>query len=381
MKRCFLVVGLIFPVWLFGDPSLIKYTSPDKTFSLKMGGRIMNDWAFFSADREVETVAGELKEGTEFRRARLYISGTLYQRVGFKAQYDFASGEAVFKDVYLDFKRIMGKASLKVGHFKEPFSLEELTSSKYITFMERAMLVEAFAPSRNTGFFMHHATNRFTWGLGAFKDADSQGKGGDTWAFTTRLAGTPLYQHEGKVLLHLGIAFSLRDPLDHKVRVRTRPEAHLFPTRLVDTHTINSDGYQIAGVEAAGVQGPFSLQGEFIQGKVDLLEGTSVTFQGYYLFVSFFLTGEHRPYKKGAFSRVKPHQNLGQGPGAWEIALRYSTIDLTDELVKGGEEENLTLGVNWYLNPYMRIMANYIYGDIIDLGKFHTLMMRFQVDF
>jgi phosphate-selective porin OprO/OprP len=104
------------------------------------------------------------------------------------------------------------------------------------------------------------------------------------------------------------------------------------------------------------------------------------------LYVSYFLTGEHRSYSKnkGAFDRVKPKQNFGldkeKGWGAWEIAGRYSYLDLSDGGISGGELDDFTLGVNWYLYPNVRIMGNYIFADLDDVGETSIFQMRFQVD-
>ena len=116
---------------------------------LKIGGRLMIDWLWSSEDKEIRQDVGEQEDGVEIRRARLYFSGLIYDNVEYKLQFDFAGGDVDLKDAYLgltDFP--LGK--LRMGHFKEPFSLEELTSSKYITFLERA-LPNIFTPSRNTG--------------------------------------------------------------------------------------------------------------------------------------------------------------------------------------------------------------------------------------
>jgi phosphate-selective porin OprO/OprP len=99
----------------------------------------------------------------------------------------------------------------------------------------------------------------------------------------------------------------------------------------------------------------------------------------------YYLTGEHRRYKTraGAFDRQKPKSIFGKdgGKGAWEIALRYSTLDLNDGPVLGGKEDNLTLALNWYLNPATRLMINLVHADIADLGESDFLLARWQVDF
>lgn len=129
----------------------LRIQSPDGSVKLKIGGRIMNDWGFFSADDAVESAVGDLENGTEFRRSRLFVSGRLNEHYDFKAQYDFADDPGPeFKDVYVGLVSVEGVPDMRAGHFKEPFGLDELTSSKYGMFMERSLTAE-FAPSRNTG--------------------------------------------------------------------------------------------------------------------------------------------------------------------------------------------------------------------------------------
>jgi GNAT superfamily N-acetyltransferase len=103
----------------------------------------------------------------EFRRAGLYASGTLWKDYLLKAQYDFAGGDADWKDVYLGMENIPVVGTLLVGQMHEPFSLEELTSSNYITFMERSLPTGAFALSRKTGIRASDAvlSKRMTWAV------------------------------------------------------------------------------------------------------------------------------------------------------------------------------------------------------------------------
>ncbi len=109
--------------------------------------------------------------------------------------------------------------------------------------------------------------------------------------------------------------------------------------------------------------GPFSLQGEYFWTNTDAPDVDDPSFTGWYAFGSWFVTGESRTYNDGAFDRVKPTNNfyIGQpGWGAVELALRYSALDLTDGGIEGGEQQNVTVGINWYLNPSYRIMLNYV---------------------
>ena len=153
----------------------LRLETQDKEFQLKLGGRIQYDSLWISEDDDVKTMIGEQEDGTEFRRVRLYAEGLVYGNMEYKLQVDFAGGGADLKDVYLGLTDLcIGK--LRVGHFKEPFSLDELTSAKYITFLERG-LPNAFAPSRNSGFMLHDTAldGRATWAIGVFRDTDDTG--------------------------------------------------------------------------------------------------------------------------------------------------------------------------------------------------------------
>lgn len=369
----------------------------------KFGGRIMNDWVFWTErDNEVEDAVGTLEDGTEFRRARLFVSGTLYEQVNYKLQLDFAGGDADLKDAYMSLTKLAAVGSVKVGHFKEPFGLEQLTSSKYITFLERS-LPDVFAPGRSTGIMFNNSVleNRATWAVGGFRDADSYGDSDDedsNFDVTARLTALPWYGNEGRQLLHVGAAYSIRRPDGDSLRYRQRPEIHLSP-RFVDTESISADGVNLLGVEAAFVLGPASLQAEYMMADVDATSGSNPDFSGYYVMASYWLTGqEHRTYKtsSGTFSRVKPSENfLGDegGAGAWELAVRYSALDLKDTWVTttdedetvedthGGELDNVTVGLNWHLNPKTRVMWNYVMADLNNVGDADAATMRFQVDF
>ncbi|MCS7312780.1 MAG: OprO/OprP family phosphate-selective porin [Acidobacteria bacterium] len=353
---------------------------------IKVGGRIQNDWSLVATGRDVEPVVGSLTTGTRFRRARVLVEGTLDKRVEFRAEYEFAGGQAGFTDVYIGLKGIPGLGQLRVGHFKEPFSLEELTSARFITFNERS-LPNVFVPARNTGVMVGNAVlkNRLTWAAGVFRDTNTfgDGEGDGEYSLTGRLTGLPWYADKGQRLIHVGVAFSQRKPDGDQVRFRLRPEVSIAPN-FVDTRDIRVDGSRLLGAEGAVVFGPFSVQGEYITTTLDRVTGSDVTFAGYYVYASVFLTGEHRPYRTstGVFDRVKPRKSLADGgPGAFEIAVRYSWLDLDDQDIRGGRLADLTVGLNWYLNGNTAIKINYVRADRRDVGTAQFLVTRFQVDF
>jgi len=386
----------------------ISFETNDGKIQLHFGGRIHNDWFWYDQDKSLQRMV-DLEDGTEFRRARIYFSGTLHENINFKAEYDLADGDADFKDVYLELSDIPGLQNLRLGQFKEPFSLDELTSSNDLTFLERA-LPNVFAPSRSTGAMIHGAFlgeekhERMSVALGVFRASDDYGNdaGDGEYSGTIRVTGLPWYKDGGRQLIHLGAAYTHRNP-DDTIRLRERPESH-GAARFVDTGDFDADSIDAFAFEGALVYGSFSLQGEYFMNDIETRYLGDRDFDGYYAQASYFLTGEHRTYKNssGVFGRVKPKRNFkyhgeDRGWGAWEVALRYSKIDLEDghttylqrafgldRQIWGGEEDNITLGLNWYLNPNARVMLNYINADIdsrVYRGDLNIFQSRFQLAF
>ena len=377
------------PYWKEG----LHFDSADGDFKLQIGGRTQVDFAKFNQDGSLKTGVGDVENGVEFRRARFHIRGTIYEDYAFKAQYDFAGGKAGFRDVYLAMNHVPHVGQIKVGHFYEPMSLEQMTTDLYTTFMERSLMNDLL-PERNTGIAISNTAldQNLTWALGVYRDTDGFGNGANDsggMSVTGRVTWLPWYKEGGEQLFHVGGSASFRD-IDGTTELRARPEAHLSPLRFVDTQSFQADGIRLFGGEMVFVHGPYSLQSEILQVRVKLKNGGTEDLSGFYIFGSAFLTGEHRPYSKrsGAFGRVRPNSNFGFGEdggwGAWELALRYSEIDLNDSVLRGGEEKNVTLGVNWYLNPNMKTALNFVHGEIdhdLYKGDIDVVEARFQVDF
>ncbi len=369
----------------------IRIESTDGNFKLKFGGIIMLDGMKVFPDKVMDTIITN-KTGVEFRRLRVYSSGLIYKNIKYKLQFDFAGGQARIKDAFIDITKIPVIGNIQVGYFKEPFGLELLTSCKYITMVERS-LTNPLTPDRNTGIMLYNTVldKRLFWAAGYFVPSDDFGKyQGGKYHLTGRLTGLPIYNTDNTYsVLHLGAAYTYQFENNSTYILKTRPESHLIPTLAIAKVDKTKAVNQFGG-EAALIYGPLSLQGEYILAVASTSDSSTLqkdkyNFSAYYAVISWFITGEHRQYdpSNATFGRVKPKKNFGSanGPGAFELALRYSTVDLDDTDIKGGQMFNVTLGLNWYLNPATRFMFNYVLTDVKNTGKANIFQVRFQIDF
>ncbi len=402
LKKLYLILIVLFvsalfygqevdkPTWNAKWDQGVQINRSDGKFKIKFGGRIQFDVINIYQNPSLSDEF-EAQNGAEFRRIRLYSSGTLYGNIKYKLQFDFSKGDAGVKDAYIQITKIPGIGNIRVGHFKQPFGLEMQTSSKYATFMERGQ-TNAFTPERDLGFmiFNKHFNKRFAWYAGYFYPTGGVGKYlGDQYRLTARVTGQPLYKPKGRfTVLHLGIAYEDQFQHNLELSLSQRPEAHLAPkyVNLIVDAVKRAD---VFGGELAFVSGPFAIQGEYMMARVapsasSVAQESIYNYYAFYGYFTWFITGEHRNFsqKKGCFDRVSPKKNLGKGgAGAWELAIRLSHIDLNDKDLNGGAMTDFTFGVNWYLNPATRFSFNYIYSDVIDVGYANIAMVRFQVAF
>lgn len=385
----------------------LRLETQDQRFRLKIGGRIMFDAAHIDGPNYWSYGGPEIDEhdGTEFRRLRLRFSGEAYRNYIYKLEVDFADGDAEIIDAYVGVKDIPYAGTILVGQFSEPLGLEALTSSNYITFMERSMATQALVPYRSRGVAATNAffNQRMTLALGLFNGGIEQD---NYWSVTGRITGLPWYAGDGRRLLHLGVGASRRNP-ESEYGFYAHPGAHLADPHL-NTGELPADAVDLWAAEAALVLGPFSVQGEFMRADASFMpEHRDVTFfgldkmfrledrhfDGYYVQAGWFLTGEHRPYDRaaGVFDRVVPRHPFQPGEGgwgAWELAARYETLNLDDfdfrGGVIGGNGDTLTIGLNWYMTANTRLMLNYVKADIDQFsygGDIDILEARFQTDF
>ncbi len=362
------------------------------------------------------------QDAVTFRRARLRADGTIYETIDYVMEFDFVNSlnrevpgatniEANTIDVpaptdlWFNFKDLPWVGNLRVGNLKEPIGFEHATSSRFLNFLERSYLQDLFAGPFNNGFspgvmiYDSWGNDSGMWYLGGFKNNGFNVFGYDVgdgeYVADGRVTYTPIFNEHEHQVLHLGLAGSVRDPDQGLQRFRTRSlrngPANLS-TVFADTGFFTSSRQWLAGAELAGVHGPWSMQAEWIgswsedaatlagadaaapltatrlstaaASKTPL--GTVYTY-GYYAELHYFLTGESREYEKknGAFGRVVPNKNFRWidgcfQPGAWQLAFRYGACDLRDGIVNGGQLREYVAGVNWFLNPNMKIQCNYV---------------------
>jgi phosphate-selective porin OprO/OprP len=345
-------------------------------FTFKPRGVVEADAAAFN-----ERKGGyDYNDGTAFRRARLGVEGTAFKWFNYRFEVDFAGNAVNITDAYLQYTKIP-KTILTIGQHKAPFGLESNNSDNYNVFLERGMFTNAFGnvgAERRIGISATFAPKEnLNFAAGFFGDNESISRSTSTpvtntpdesWGVNARATWEPVFD-TGKII-HLGLAGYYRSSLKSgdvadAVRLSDRPNIRIDNGNIADSGVItNTHSLRYGGVEAAGVLGPLTLAGEAGRLWLDRTGVPNEHFTGYYGYAAYMLTGETRPFKGGNFDRVKPFRNLGDGGlGAFEVALRYDHLDLSNTPVlarAGNEASSLTLGLNWYFNPYAKLMFNWV---------------------
>ena len=375
---------------------LPRFKSPSG-YSFGFSGVIQYDVAGYSqSGQDNSATVPDFRDGSRVKRSIVGVTGVFPKDWIWGIIYDFAdTNESALDGLRSAFALYRGFEPwwVIIGQQNNGIGLDSSNFSSHRVFMEEAMPAGAFgfAPGAPImGISTLYRQNNKYIRLGFMGDpaknpnSVSDGATGDeAYGLHGRFAWAPVAERTRA--LHMGLSGYWRKP--DATGFSSDPEITLDSTKLIDTGEISRVGeYYFAGLESAFVSGPFSAQGEY--GLVNILRKNNqpglvpfqdLSFNGYYLQTSYFLTGESRNYypRFAAFWRVKPKKdfNLSNGTwGAWELGLRYSFLDLDDGAsnlagggIRGGVAENYTFGLNWYLNPFVRAQVNYVHSNVENL--------------
>ena len=370
----------------------------------------------------------DLGSGTNFRRVRLGFDGTAFKDWNFAlwAEFGGSGGEStVLNQAYLEyagFKPFGPDVDLRIrgGAWATPAGLEDATSNTEGLFLERgavAELVRGLAGGDGrTGVGVFASGQRWygsavytgkTVGVPSTAEFDQQA------GYILRAAVNPIHGLDYDV--HLGgsvqgiltAADTTAGPVRTRgIRLRERPEIRVDGNRLVDTGNINAGGETTYGLEAGASFKNVYAAGEWYKINVNRSPTYNPSFTGWYAQAAYTLTGERHVWSSanGGFRGIKPDHPFSRGPdgglGAWEIAARYSVLDLNDNAgvagsaapaggIRGGEQKITTVGLNWYPNSVIRFLLDYQWGKVdrlsatgADIGTdLNVVSLRSQVAF
>jgi phosphate-selective porin OprO/OprP len=373
-----------------------QFSDKESGWSFKPRGRLQFDAGYVESPDGVDDRG--LGFGTELRRGRLGVEGTIPGGFGYKFEIDFADNEVEVTDALLSYD-FAENAGLVVGQHNPFQSLEELTSSRFTSFMERAAFTDAFNFERRVGVSLGYAKGPLIAQVGVFSDnigdLAEAGDENNSRSIDARLVYAPKL---GETQIHLGGSahFRTNDDLvdiEATTRYRQRPFIHTTDTRFLATPSLAVGQESHYGLEAATIRGPWHAAGEVHWLKANLVEkGNDPTFFGGYAEVGYYLTGETRGYKAGAFDRTKVLRPVSDGGiGAFQVNLRYDYLDLVDQGVVGGRQSGYQASLIWIPQDHVRFLLNYghlRYDDaaVVPAGGdndygINVLGARAQVDF
>lgn len=350
---------------------ILTFESEDGKFKTWTDIRVQLDGNVFSRD-----TYNEIGNGVNIRRARFAVKSILWTNWYGELDLDFSGSGVELKDAYLLYD--WGKVNVKGGHYKEPFSMETTTTSRYLTFMERS-LVSGLTPSRHIGVSGAYVGSRWMATGGVFfntvgdieevtytQDNNKADGIDEGYSFTGKLVVNPILKKD--MMLHIGVAGSYRTPKTHlevpnSYRYSSRSYSAINRKKYLDTDDILDVEYNVLGnIELAGMYKNFMFQGQYITNSVHRLNDLkTVKLGGFYVQAGVMLFGSNYAYNQAEGEFTRP--TLKNKWGDIEFAVRYDYMDANDEDagIFGGAAEGYTAGLTWRVNPNVKFMLNYSY--------------------
>lgn len=389
-----------------GRPTI---ATPDGNFRFAVRGLAQYDAAYYDQDapgapdnRRADTAnASDLNSGGNFRRARIGVEGTVFHDWNYALMYEMGgtgSESSQLNQAYIEYAgwkpwETAAALRFRIGAWATPAGLEDATSNTESLFLERAASAELIRSiaggDGRTGVGVLANGDRWFWsGVLTGATVANTGEFDEQTGYLARVAFLPLRGTDYGV--HVGANITgVIDPADtdatpadqQRIRLRERPELRNDTTRFVDTGNINADGLTAYGLELGGFWHNFYAAAEVYQIDLDRVGGVSPEFGGWYVQGAWTLTEETRRWNaaSGGFQGIRPTNAFNPAQdhwGAWEIAARYSVLDLNfhegalnsaaiaGDTVRGGEQTVTTIGLNWYPNNTIRFLLDYQWVEI-----------------
>lgn len=380
-----------------GRPS---FQSADGDFSLDIRALVQFDTAYYGQDKA--PAGTDFSSGSNFRRARLGVQGVLFEDWSYQFIYDFGGAGtegAAISSAYIQYDG-WGPVHWKIGAYPTPESFDDTTSASDLLFLERAQptdLARGIAGSDGRdGTTLFAYDDRYFVAASLTGDlVQDSGVYDEQQAAVGRAAYRLVEGNDTNLAIGADTTyvFKVADTAPgagspSAIRLRERPELDVDDnsTRLIDTGSIDASKFLEWGVEAAGNWHSLYGQGGYF--NYDVTRRASAlpnpSFDGWYAQASWVLTGESKPYNPstGSYGLPKPNSPLSfdhGGIGAWEVAARYSVLDLNDNAgvagaatpiggIRGGEQKIWTAGLNWYPNSAIRFVLDYQHVDVSRLS-------------
>ncbi|SMD08492.1 OprO/OprP family phosphate-selective porin [Novosphingobium sp. B1] len=319
---------------------------------LNLGGRLHLDASVFDEPDvpRTGTTSGDV------RRARIELSGRVAKVLRFRVDREFAGAKG-WRNVWASIEPV-SNLEIKGGNMIVPFSLEDLQSSNVSPFAERSM---ASALTGGFGFGGAVFTGGRNWSasVGYFTDALANDEGRTTErgkGVLGRVTFAPVRTRD--TLLHLGFGGERRSfSATERVRFTADPGS-VFAPNVISSGTLGSlDTLTAWNGEAAVSFGPVLLQGQAIALKLHRSLFDDRSFNGQTVSVGWIVTGQRHEYSGSSGVFGGPDRRKGEG--AFEIAARYSRLDLVDGTFDRGIGRALSASAIWTISTNLRVLATY----------------------
>jgi len=348
--------------------------SKDGNNTIQLTGRLHMDYRQYTPDYGVGQTTDSYQNLAEVRRSRFGVRGQFAKDFKYQLLANFgndagsSSTTSTADEMWVNYAA-NPEMQFQFGLFKMPFSLEQLTSSNNIDFMERSLIGNTdgeFIPAKETGFMLHGIPKpgllyQVALSRGrANKDAANDGFDyiGRVVTNVAELQGSKAY------VLHLGAAYSTGEIKSGVAPASGRTESRSQSAWFTGPALSGTTARTRQGLEAAFAYDGLKVQGEQFQFNYDPTTGNDQKINGYYVQAVYNLTGESHSYKDGTFGWIKPNNPIDKGGrGAWQVGVRMSEFDASDITVATGKSNRataMTYGITWFCTDNLRFMLNYV---------------------